>query len=114
MVVTLRNTNSKLILPKSWRIHPVFHNSLLSPYNENPTHGPNFPKPPPDIVDREDEDYEVETILQSHLSPNRRGIQYLIKWKGYPDSENSWLSATAMKHAQELVHTFHTSHPQAT
>ena len=107
-------TNSKLTLPKSWRIHPVFHNSLLLPYNKNLTHGPNFPRPPPDIVDGEDEHYEVETILQSRLSPNQRGIQYFVKWKGYPDLENSWLSATAMKHAQDLVHTFHASHPHAT
>ena len=64
-------------------------------------------------MEGEDEHYKVETILQSCLSPNRRSIQYLVKWKGYPDSENSWLSATAMKHAQELVHAFHASHPHA-
>jgi hypothetical protein len=41
-VVTSTITNSKLILPKTWCVHPVFHNSLLSPYKETTAHGPNF------------------------------------------------------------------------
>jgi hypothetical protein len=44
-------------------------------------HGPNFTKPPPDIIEGEDDHYEVETILQSCLTPNKKGVQYLIKWK---------------------------------
>jgi hypothetical protein len=35
-------TNSKLTLPKMWHVHPVFHNSLLSPYKETTAQGPNF------------------------------------------------------------------------
>jgi transposase InsO family protein len=35
-------TNTKLLLPKTWHIHPVFHNSLISPYKETPAHGPNY------------------------------------------------------------------------
>ena len=101
------STNTKLTLPKMWCIHPVFHNSLITRYNETPTHGPNFSRPPPEIVDNEDEHYKVEAILQSQLSPNRRGIQYLIQWKGYPDSENSWLPHTQMKYAATLVKEFH-------
>ena len=78
-VVSTTVTNSKLVLPKTWRIHPVFHNSLLSPYKETTAHGPNYARPPPDIVDREEEHYEVEEVLQSCPTPNRKGVQYLIK-----------------------------------
>ena len=41
------------------------------------------------------------------------GIQYLIKWKGYPNSENSWLPATGMKHALDLVRQFHDRNPRS-
>jgi len=106
-VISTWGVNCKLQLPKSWRIHPVFHNSLISPYQETTAHGPNFTRPTPEIVQGEDDHYEVEKVLQSRLSPNKKGILYLIKWKGYLDSENSWLPASQMKHAQCLVHQFH-------
>jgi len=32
----------QLTLPLSWGIHNVFHASLLLPYKETTTHGPNF------------------------------------------------------------------------
>ena len=105
--------NCKLVLPKAWRVHPVFHNTLLSLYKETSVHGPNFTCPPPDIVEGEDEHYEVETVLQSCLTPNKKGIQYMIKWKGYPSSENSWLPASQMKHAADLVKKFHSQFPKA-
>ena len=103
--------NSKLALPKSWRIHPVFHNALLKPYKETPAHGPNYTRPPPEIIDDEGEHYEVETILKSRATPNRRGLQYLVKWKGYPASENSWVAAGDMKNAPKLTTAFHSRYP---
>jgi hypothetical protein len=38
---------SQLSLPMSWNIHPVFHNSLLTPFVKTSAHGPNFTRPPP-------------------------------------------------------------------
>jgi len=32
----------RLELPTNWRIHNVFHASLLMPYHETQAHGPNF------------------------------------------------------------------------
>jgi hypothetical protein len=32
----------QLRLPMAWRIHNVFHMSLLSPYHKTTAHGPNF------------------------------------------------------------------------
>ena len=43
----------QLKLPSTWKIHPVFHTSLLSPYHKNTIHGPNFPAPPPDLIRNE-------------------------------------------------------------
>ena len=106
-VISMLGVNCKLQLPKTWkRFHPIFHNSLISPYNETPAHGPNFTRQPLEIVQGEDEHYEVESILQSRLSSNKKGVQNLIKWKGYPSSENSWLPASQMKSTSTLVHQF--------
>ena len=112
-ILSTTPTNSRLQLPPAWRIHPMFHNSLLTPYKETKEHGPNFTQPPPDIVEGEEDHYEVETVLDARPTPNRRGIQYLIKWVGYPNSENSWIPASGMKHASKLVQEFHTRHPNA-
>ena len=51
-----------LKLPTNWRIHNVFHASLLTPYHETHAHGPNFTCPPPDLINGEDE-YKVEQIV---------------------------------------------------
>jgi hypothetical protein len=85
----------------------MFHNSLLTPYKETREHGPNFTRPPPDIVDGEQDHYEVEKIVNSRPTPNQQGIQYLVKWTGYEHAKNSWLPASQMKHASDLVKDFH-------
>jgi hypothetical protein len=51
----------QLKLLVAWRIHNVFHASLLSPYHETTTHSPNFSRPPPELIDGEEE-YQVKRI----------------------------------------------------
>jgi hypothetical protein len=56
-----------LEIPPQWKqkkVHPVFHASHLSPYKETEEHGVNYPEPPPELIEGEEE-YEVEEVLES-------------------------------------------------
>ena len=101
----------QLILPPQWKIHDVFHVDLLTPYHETELHGPNFTKPPPDLIDGEEE-YEVEEILQSRKFGRGRKVQYLVKWKGYPESDNQWVDWDDL-HADEMIADFKKKNPAA-
>ena len=52
----------KLQLPEQWKIFPVFHTCLLSPYKATEAHSPSYSEPPPDIIEGEEE-YEIEAIM---------------------------------------------------
>jgi Chromo (CHRromatin Organisation MOdifier) domain len=101
----------QLELPAQWNIHPVFHTSLLMPYTETPSHGPNFTRPPPDLIDGEEE-YEVEQIRSHRTWGWHKTLQYLIKWKGYPESDNTW-EDTDQIHAPILIKLYHQTLPSA-
>jgi hypothetical protein len=92
------------------QIHPVFHNSLLKPYVETSAHRPNFTQPPPEIIGGEEGHYKIEKILQECPTRNRKSTQYLVKWKGYPDSKNLWLPAKELTHAKGLLRKFKSEH----
>ena len=75
----------KLWLPFTWRIHDVFHTSLLSSYHSTELYGPASLSLPPDVIDNEEE-HKVKAI-HSHQGPSNWRL-YLTTWKGYPSSEN--------------------------
>ena len=89
-----------LKLPKQWKIHSIFHTTLLSPYKENKTHGPNYLKPPPDLINGHQE-YEVEAI-NAHQRQGRSHL-YLVKWKGYSTAENTWEPERNLINAQDIL-----------
>jgi hypothetical protein len=51
----------------------VFHVDLLTPYVETDFHGPNYMRPPPDLIDGEEE-YEVKSILKSRRYGRGRNV----------------------------------------
>ena len=99
----------QLTLPATWQIHPVFHASLLSPYVETDAHGPNYSRPPPDLIGGE-EFYEVEQIWDHRCHGCSRMLQYLIKWKGSPESNNTWEPADLVL-APDLLKQYHKHRP---
>jgi hypothetical protein len=78
----------KVDLPGLKNVHPVFHVSLLEPYN--PSRLIPHPEAPTHDTLREfgDDVYEVEEILDRKQNEDDQWT-YLIKWAGYPDEENS-------------------------
>jgi len=55
-----------------------------------------------------EEQYEVKAI-RSHRR-NRCKLQYLIKWKGYPESDNTWEPVDNVQ-APLLIRKYHETHP---
>jgi hypothetical protein len=102
--------NYWLKLPMQWSIHDVFHTDLLTPYCEMLTHGANYQRPPPDLVEGVEE-YEVEKVLDSRRYGCRCKLKYLIAWKGYPDSDNQWVNWDDAEGAQEAIQEFKCSNP---
>ena len=63
----ISNVAAQLELPPAWTIHDIFHTGLLTPFRETSQYGDNFPSPPPDVIDGEEE-YEVEAIINLVIS----------------------------------------------
>src|ERR1700761_8825823 len=80
---------------------PVFHTDLLTPYRETEFHGRNYTYPPPDLVEGE-EQYKVERVLDSRTFGRRKSKQYLVKWKGYPHSDNQWVNKKDMTASEAI------------
>ncbi len=95
----------QLRLPTAWNIHNVFHASLLSPYRETNAHGPNYSRPPPDLIEGEEE-YKVEKVINHRHTSRARTLQYLVKWIGYPEADNTWEPADQV-HAPQLIKAYH-------
>ena len=100
----------KLDLPSTMHyIYNVFHVSLLEPYKSSSLPPHSLPLPLPLAYVKDDHEYfEVEDVLDSRRIGNR--IQYLIKWKGYPHSDNSWEPLSHIS-AHGLIKEFHRRHP---
>jgi hypothetical protein len=79
----------KLKLPSAWKIHPVFHISQLKRYVPD---GSTMEQQVIDIeVEEQQPEYEVDKIIGKRLGKQSQ-LEYLVLWKGYPESEATWES----------------------
>jgi len=78
----IKGLSYELDLPKEMRIHSVFHAFMLQCCNQFI---------PLQIIETSvelDEEYQVKNILEKRMISGK--THYLIKWKGYNTSENTW------------------------
>ena len=98
----------KLKLPRTLRIHPVFHVSLLQPWHKDTVFTSHTDsavvRPPPVVPD--DDQYLVDTLLDKRLSRGR--VEYLVRWKGYGAEDDMWRHASDIEHS--LIDEYEASH----
>ena len=78
------------------------------PHKKTDLHGDMETRPPPDLIDG-NEEYKVEAIL-THRTYKNRQTRYLVKWKGYDSSENTWEPESNLSNAEEELSDYKTEH----
>ena len=84
----------ELELPEAWKIHPVFHTSLLRPFKV--TAWTQDQKSAVEDLELEEADrsYEIEKLLRWRWigpSGRRRKREFLVLWKHYSIDDASWI-----------------------
>lgn len=99
--------NYELELPRTMRIHPVFHVSLLTKQVVDEILGRQR-QPPPTVRIGNEEQYEVEEIRDVKWNARTQRLRFYIRWKGYLPSEDSWEDDGDV-FARDKIHAFYSA-----
>jgi transposase InsO family protein len=108
----LPNDNYALDFPSGSQVFGSFHVSKLRKHIERdliefPDSEPPEQDNDPIVPDKEDsgyyqEEYEVEHIVRHTKRPNGK-YRFLVKWKGYPHSQNTWQTYEDLENARDVL-----------
>ncbi|KAF7336487.1 Transposon Tf2-12 polyprotein [Mycena sanguinolenta] len=103
----------KLRLPSYLsRLHPVFHISLLEPYNDPSEFHPHADPQPFELLPDDDPATRVAAILDARKTGRR--FEYLVHFTGASEDEDAWVPLSDIpRTADELLERFHRRHPRA-
>jgi hypothetical protein len=110
IITVVSTTAYKLDLPIKFRLHPVFHVSKLRRYVSSD----RFPnriqndRPGPVMKINGEDAWYVECIRDKRIKKGK--IEYLVKWENHDEWESTWEPISNVKHAQDAVHEYETTH----
>ncbi|GBG41103.1 hypothetical protein CBR_g73978 [Chara braunii] len=90
------------------RVHDVYHVSLLPPYRRPSKRfaGRPYERPPPIMVDGREEFLISDIIGRRVTDDNPPHVEYLVRWKCYPNEEATWEPLEHLQHARMLVRAY--------
>ena len=106
----------KIEISRNWRIHDVFHLSLLEKNTDRKGRVDEVTFQLEFVGDSDGKEYKVEAIQNRTVYAKKSegghlpGIYYLVSWKSYPEEENTWESASVVYHLGRLVSIYHEEH----
>jgi hypothetical protein len=92
----------ELDLPSTFRIHPVFHVSKLREYSPTDSKFGERRSIADPINVKGEQEFEVEAILDEGINEDGQRM-YLVKWKGFDSSSNSWQPESDLTHCNEVL-----------
>ena len=114
VIETIGQQAYRLSLPDDWKIHPVFHVSLLKQWNSV-----NLQEDQPvshdDVPEVEEPFYEIERILPVGVRLKEKIKllkQYLVLWRGYPVEDAMWIEANQFSYPGQLQEYLREDNPQ--
>ena len=100
----ISSTSYRLDLPSTLKIHPVFHVSMLKPYQQSEEFNHKVLPQPIIISESNKAKYKVKQILDKRLIYNK--TQYLVKWLGYSLYDATWKPVENLKNVPKKLKEF--------
>jgi hypothetical protein len=97
-----------LELPKTMKIHNIFHINLLFAVLEDIDFNQRQVQPPPVITAEGEEEYEVKKII--NWEQRKDGLYYQIRWTGYSPHEDTMQQAEKIAELEEVMKDFLKEH----
>jgi hypothetical protein len=103
-----------LKLQKQHKFHDVQPISRLEPLTYSTVFPQAHPEKPPQPVvyderdEADSEEFEIEDILAHRMWG--KVMKFWVRFKGYSNSANEWLTRTDLKHSSETLHDYELKH----